>query len=412
MAKLHTVLGPQVHSLKEMTVGRFYHVVDDDGEHVAVKLENPYGNATVVQVDYGVPCGYREGDTLLLNSRLTSVTSDPMGKVFKFAARPDAVRYRGKRVESVSELTVGRWYILVRGDRTMAGQYSGYSGNPKQGYFNVPGLSNRVGHVITGEAGDELRATFKFTEVPKVKQQNQPATPNPRKAKKGDFLVVHDAGIGNKVSDGEVVKLLADLPYSDETMVRLLKSDGSQAVVFSRRVKPVQFAEGFPAAEPEPAAVGGEAWKGKNAKDIGAKEGDRFVVVDDYGRQDRVRDGDVVELSDDDGSTFPWFKVLTGDNAGDTVCLSFSRLAPPPLDNQPKPEEVSSSQVLSALAQNNTLASKARAVGLLANEVEKRYNAAQEAIQAHTVANEAYQNALMDLLKLSKEATANETLQS
>lgn len=74
--------------------------------------------------------------------------------------------------------------------------------------------------------------------------------------------------------------------------------------------------------------------RGKSAKDIGAKVGDQFIVVEP-GTFDRV--GDIVTLTLDDGSSCPFFKSAKRDN----LCISWHRLAPlVPAAPAPEPEPV------------------------------------------------------------------------
>lgn len=109
MTKFESILGPQVVTNDQLTVGRFYQVIDADGDHMVVKaIESQTASfwGKVVEVVQGD--GYRVGHEVLLSARLRGAID---GKIYKFKERPEILKHRGKRVTSTKELTIGRWYV-------------------------------------------------------------------------------------------------------------------------------------------------------------------------------------------------------------------------------------------------------------------------------------------------------------
>ncbi len=365
MTDFQKLVGPKANKI---TVGRFYHVIDADGEHVIAQASADSWGVIVATVKPRIDSNvhsYRNGNNV------SFLGTQALGRtVYKFTQAPDTVRYRGKQVTSREQLTVGRWYILIdRDGAEYSGQYAAQQHGPVILFTLDDESATRRGHSFrfaVNMDGTSLRKVYKFTQVPK-------AQPKP--------VATH-----------------------------------------APAAEPAEGADDHPPMQCYPL--------GTTCRKIGAQIGDKFIFVDSgehhipwdkcVTKPPRIARGQLVTLVEDDGTACPYF---TFDGCSGQEPIFFSRLAPyvvEPAPAQeaanddvwddipigPKPDPAVFKKAMEAV----DLQRASRAIGLLAHEVQKRYDVAQEAVKAHTVAVQALENAQRDLIELAKKATANESI--
>lgn len=434
-------------SREKTTVGRFYQAVYQSGNVYAVRrtISRSVTPHFIVEKILHTQCGFsthQVGDTVSCFS----------AELYKFKQVPDTVRYRGKQVTEPEQLTVGRWYILIDRDGTeYSGQYATKQAGPCILFtLDDESLSRRrhSGRFAVNLDGTSLRKVYKFTEVherkPKPEQPVVADVVSPTGFPHGTRAV----DIGAKEGDRFMFVDMPQDPRKDiavGTIFTLSCDDGSRCPWFkdeSGQEKCLHWERLAPYVPPVPATEPNEGADdhppmhcyplGTTSRRIGAKVGDQFIFVDDgthhlswvkVGYAPRPAIGQLVTLVEDDGSDCPYF---TWDGAKGNEPIFYSRLAPyvpaPATEPEPAPAQEAANDdwadalthlpepVVGKAKEAVDLQRAARAIGLLANEVQKRYEVAQEAVKAHTVAVQALENAQRDLIELAKKATANETI--
>ncbi len=169
MTKFKNILGPQVVTNAQLTAGRFYQVIDADGDHTVVEaIESGPGSfwGTVVKVVQGD--GYNVGHEISLSMRLRGAID---GKVYKFKQRPEIVKHRGKRVTSTKELTIGRWYVCEDAEGSWHGQLVSMYGNEAKFMIDEDDCqwkvaSGRKVPVFMWSPKSAARRVYKFKQKP------------------------------------------------------------------------------------------------------------------------------------------------------------------------------------------------------------------------------------------------------
>lgn len=233
------------------------------------------------------------------------------------SAAPSSESIRGERVLA-SNVTPQRFYqaVFPSGNvyyvKALAG--GGFEVISQESVVNRSSLSS-VGDVMTMFDGNHGLSgkLYKFTERPRKSGKAQK-----RMAKAGDFVVVQKAGL-NRVKTGEVVRVNDDFIINKpryDNLISVTRENGEKVNIFQYRMEPVEFATAWD-VQPEMLAYP----KDTIGKTIGAKVGDQFIVLDP---RPGTKRGDILTLSNDDGSNCPFFK----DASGKLVCTFWSRLAP------------------------------------------------------------------------------------
>ena len=264
----------------------------------------------------------------------------------------------GPRVTSAADLTEGKWYAMfTNACNKPTVIHAQYKGKTRRGYHEfavceddyqaMPALAHeifrRTRTFITrlGEGGDILHVyKFKSRKDKPVKPVSKsPYTTTSTCAKhgikEGDKFVVVDGGNRN---------------FKEGTIVTLIRDDGSNCPYFERpgqrwheacylwRLAPVtatgRMQASAPALQNIPKSVGVrpvvkevspyEDSDYATCARYGIKVWDKFKVInaDNYSK---VSVGDVVTLTEDDGSSVPYF---VNDSTGETIVIRLYRLVP------------------------------------------------------------------------------------